>query len=310
MPRLTLQSGPLKAELDPAVGASLSDLSLAGPGGYHFPLLRRTPAHEQQPGSFASFLMAPWTNRIAGSMFTFRGARYALRPSAQDGTAIHGDVRARAWSILDRSPVSARLRFESRNVPDPNFPFPFEATVRYELSDNSLLTELTVANLGDEPMPAGCGFHPYFMRHLWDTRDDASLRCRCAGRYPSVHQIAVGPAAPDEVTALLAAGNAMLGTLDLDDAFGGWDGRAEIRWPASGVTATFECSPNLGHLVIYTPSAGPGRGPLPWFAVEPVTMVNDGFNLLANGQADTGVVILGPGESLSARFAMQIQLER
>jgi len=35
---------------------------------------------------------------------------------------------------------------------------------------------------------------------------------------------------------------------------------------------------------------------VPFFALEPVTNANDGFNLYANGDVNCGVVILEPGE--------------
>ena len=47
------------------------------------------------------------------------------------------------------------------------------------------------------------------------------------------------------------------------------------------------------HLVVYIP---PGR---PYFCVEPVSMIGDGFNLMADGVADTGVRVLEPGETMA-----------
>jgi len=46
----------------------------------------------------------------------------------------------------------------------------------------------------------------------------------------------------------------------------------------------------------------PGK---PFFCVEPVSNRNDGINMLAKGHADTGVVVLAPGERLqgSVRFS-------
>jgi aldose 1-epimerase len=46
----------------------------------------------------------------------------------------------------------------------------------------------------------------------------------------------------------------------------------------------------------------PGK---PFFCVEPVSNRNDGINMLAKGHADTGVVVLAPGERVagSVRFS-------
>ena len=61
----------------------------------------------------------------------------------------------------------------------------------------------------------------------------------------------------------------------------------------------FSCSPACTHLVVYNPSS-------PHFAVEPVTNANNGVNLLARGDASSGVAQLAPGESLQAHFSLRV----
>ena len=82
--------------------------------------------------------------------------------------------------------------------------------------------------------------------------------------------------------------------------FGGWDGRATIAYPSSGVQLEFSCDPVFGHVIVYTP---PGK---PFFAVEPVTHANDGFNLFAQQLTGTGVRVLQPRASLSGTFKLSI----
>jgi aldose 1-epimerase len=57
----------------------------------------------------------------------------------------------------------------------------------------------------------------------------------------------------------------------------------------------------LTHGVIYAPGAGSE-----FFCFEPVTSVNDGFNLLARGQAGTGVATLSPGQELRADWTIRV----
>ena len=90
--------------------------------------------------------------------------------------------------------------------------------------------------------------------------------------------------------------------LALDHCFGGWDGRAQIHWPETGITLRLEAEPLFGHLVIYVP-AGQDI-----FCVEPVSHVNDGFNLADRGVPDTGVRILAPGETLRGAAGLLRQL--
>jgi len=305
-----LNEGALRATILPGLGAGLADLSLRGPNGYPVPLLRRAPHDAAHFNELACYLMAPWSNRIAGAAFEFGGRTQRLRPNWADGTAIHGDVCSRPWAILDRTPVSARLALDSRSHADANWPWPFVARVRYEIGAEAFATELSVTNLGDAPMPAGLGFHPYFMRRLWSAADDVRVEVRTAGRYPAAGMIPKGAPVADGVTAALGAGGP-LGGAELDDVFAGFDGRATIRWPSSGVSLQFDCSPELGHAVVYSPArdhaGGGGRGSLSWFCVEPVSMVNDGFNRLAGGDGGTGVRTLAPGETLEVRWAMRIE---
>jgi aldose 1-epimerase len=68
---------------------------------------------------------------------------------------------------------------------------------------------------------------------------------------------------------------------DLDSCFAGWDGRARIRWPRSNVIAEIDCDAPFRHLIVFTPREKP------FFAIEPVSHANNGFNLL-DGVADRG----------------------
>jgi aldose 1-epimerase len=274
MGTIRISEGALSAAIEPGVGAGLSGLTLERPDG-PCEILRRA----EGVGRFADlsmYLMAPWTNRIAGASFEFGGRRYELRPDWEDGTAIHGDVKTREWRILDRTPVSARLGLHSRDLEDANWPWPYE--------------------------PAGLGFHPFFSRSLRQG-DDVRVKVVTAGRYPVRALIPAGRARPDEVTARLSAGGPM-GDLALDDVFAGFDPPAVIAWDRSGVEARIECTANLGRVVVFSPRA---EGAMkPWLCVEPVTMVTDGFNLMSKGQSDTGVQVVAPEAWLRCRMTIAI----
>ncbi|GJM18111.1 MAG: aldose 1-epimerase [Phycisphaeraceae bacterium] len=305
MTRLALHAGPLHAEIDPGVGASITDFSIDGPALDRYPLLRRAPGVLDDPAHAACFLLAPWSNRVAGARFAFEGKEHGLRANFADGTAIHGDVCARPWKIIDRTPISARLVFDSREYKGVNFPWSFASVVRYELSPDALSVELSVTNVSDEPFPAGCGLHPFFARRIFSERDKVELRAPVAGLYPGEDQIPTGPHRPDEVSERLTAGGP-LGNVRLDDCFGGFAGRAEVVWPASGVRLTMDCSDAMTHLITYTPQHE-GQ-PMPWFCVEPVTNANDGFNLHARG-IDAGVRVLAPGETLNTTTTFHVRTE-
>jgi aldose 1-epimerase len=298
MGRIRIQTDRLRLEIDPAVGAGVTDFSLRHAGAWQA-LMRPAPG---RPGfnDVGCYLLAPWSNRIAGARFVWRSREHALRADWPDGTAIHGLVKDRPWRIAERTPLTATLELDSRDQEDLAFPWAFSARVRYEVTSDALSVRLGVCNASSdaEPMPAGLGFHPFFPRSLRDTHDEARIRYTGRGRYPAAGMIPTGSARPDEVTAQLAAG-VPVSQLVLDDVFLGSAEAAAIAWPASGVRLTYACSPSLSHAVIYT-------GRLDSFCFEPVTMVNDGFNLASQGWSDTGVAALGPGESLVAEWTLHV----
>lgn len=301
MPLIHLTAETLRLSIDPDRGASIVDFSIMGPAKFSYPLMRRASPGEINPSAMASFLMAPWANRIAGARFSFQGAQHALRATTADGHAQHGDVRHRAFTILDRSPSVARLELDSKSVTDAagvNFPFPFLARIRYELSASALRVDVAIRNTGNRPMPAGCGHHPYFPRTLFHADDQLELRAPVTARYPLEKGIPVGPPQPDELSSRLA-GFAPMPEKHTDAVFSGFGGTAELRWTRSRVALRMSSSPNMGHLVVFVPHAdSASHSPLPYVAVEPQTTVNDGFNRAAAGDATSGMVTLGAGQSL------------
>ena len=309
MPGITLDAGPLRAAIDPALGCTITEFSLAGPCDDRYPILRRAPHGPRRADQGASFLMAPWTNRVRDARFAFRGEQHRLRPNFPDGAAIHGVVRDAPWRTTDRTPVSARFAYDSRADERANFPFVFGSVFRAELAPEDLTLDLSVTNLDDRPMPAGMGHHFYFPRALLTPDDRPELTAPVAGRYPATGCIPAGDPEDDEICQRFRAG-APIGDPGLDDVFAGFSGRAVLAWPGSGVRLTMDCSEAFTHLVVFTPrlrADDPGSPPLAWFCVEPCTMVNDGFNRLDAGKADTGVRVLEPGQTLAGRVRLRVE---
>lgn len=302
--RCLLENDLLRVEIDQEVGASITDLAIRGARGQWWPMLRRSQGIVTCGEETACYLLAPWSNRIRDGVFWFEGKRVQVRTNWPDGTAIHGDVRDRPWKILDRSPVSARLRFDSRDHLEANWPWMFTAEVRYELVGDGFAAELKIVNEDDSRMPVGGGFHPFFNRVLWDVADDPVVQGDVTGRYPCEKVMVVGEARMERVAEGLKKGTVLHEALD--DIFECGGARASIRWPASGVEARFECSEEFGKLVVYSPMHENGS-PLPFFCVEPVSMVNDGFNVM--GKVKThGVQVLEGGEGMRMGWGVKIAI--
>lgn len=88
--------------------------------------------------------------------------------------------------------------------------------------------------------------------------------------------------------------------LDLDHCFGGWDGRTALHCPQTDLALVIEAAPLLDHLVICVPH---GQNS---FCIEPISHVNDGFELREHGVKGTGVCDLAPGKTLGAAVRIRV----
>jgi aldose 1-epimerase len=235
--------------------------------------------------------------------FRWNDKTYRLRADWPDGTAIHGLVKDQPFRIMDRSPVSIRLIHDYTAQRADAWPWTFSCDVRYELGAPRPAYTPSPHQHGRGPVRIHARRRrvpPFFPRGEAD--EPVAIHYRCVGRYPAEAMIPVAPPHVDDVTAQLAAAQS-LGTRALDDVFlGGADG-AEIHWRTRRVR--FRCSTNLGHAVIYTGNPD-SAGRMPAFCFEPVTMVNDGFNLHARGCEDTGVCALASGQSLQVTWDLEV----
>jgi aldose 1-epimerase len=300
MSEITLDNEIMRVLIEPEKGAGVIAL-FVNRGGTWLPLMPDT----REKGSAlksACFLMVPYSNRIENGSFTFGGKSYQLARGEEH--AIHGDTRFRAWSIAAETDTSICCIFKSTAHAEVNWPWPFEARIEYTLSGNVFSSRLTLWNRGRSAMPAGFGWHPYFSRKITRDGEPVYLSMDTRGAYPDANdnRIPSGPAQPPAEEQDFSQKKPLQADLFLDACYQGYDGNGHIHWPQSGVKLTFECSSACNHLVIYNP-------PEPFFAVEPVTNANNGVNLYASGEENSGIVPLPPGESLEAEFNVRVDVK-
>ena len=83
-----------------------------------------------------------------------------------------------------------------------------------------------------------------------------------------------------------------------DNCYAGWDGRAEITFPHSGIGLRIEAGSLFQHLMFYCDPAKT------FFCVEPQTQATGALNRVAhNDKDDLGVLLLKPGESAEAEVS-------
>ena len=302
MPLETLENPFWKLVISPEFGASPVALEHRLNNAW-VPIMRPSKPGALEAGrsaDFASYTLAPYSNRIPGGAFEFRGQQHRLRPNWPDGQTIHGDVRDAPWAVT-RHADALECRIASDAIPNANFPFPYALRCTYRLEGTTFATELELTNTGGTAMPAGLGIHPYFERRVAGSGDGVlgftATRWYVASD-PS-NPVPTGPATPIPEAVNFSAPRAP-GDQFVDAVFTGWDGSATLEWPGSGKRLRITADEVFSHFVVFTAPDGT-------LALEPVTNATDGFNLMARGVPGTGVVVLEPGETLVGRIAMTLE---
>jgi aldose 1-epimerase len=236
----------------------------------------------------ASFPMIPWSNRLRDARFIFAGQTHQLTANNADGTAIHGVARKLPWQTAHSSPTEIRLTFDSRAHP-ANFPFAYTAFISYRLKQRAFIIETGLANADKTPMPGGFGHHPYFVREI--DGSPVLITMPCSRYYLLENNLPSAGAIPVDSRVDFRKAKP-IGDIFYDDCLTGRKSNdpARLQYPAVNLDITLEMDAIYEHIVFYAPLK------MPFYALEPVTNANDGFNLHGRGISGTGVLVLAPGQ--------------
>lgn len=243
--------------------------------------------------SLSSFNLIPYSNRIKSGVLNYNGQKYFLDKNEDNKNAIHGEVFNKKYKILKMNETSIKMNFDSSNSGSISWPFPFQTGVSYQLFNKRLKISLYVKNTGREKMPVGLGIHPYLNRYISSNEEKLVANLPLIGYYPGKGQIPDRGWKPlNHKYKKLKSG--IFSTKFLDRCFLiNPDNNISFHWLDSDLKLTFQVDDIFKHLVIYRP-----KEKTEFFAVEPVTNANDGFNLAEKGIKDTGLLELEPGERI------------
>ena len=286
---ITLESGRLRLALLPELGASIASFHDGD-----FQVFRETPADAiaaRDGRAFSCFPLIPYSNRIRHGRFTFAGKAYALKHDEEDPRhAMHGTARFHPWRLVAHNASSATCEFSFPGHND-EWPFPYHAWQVFSLAHDRLVIEIGIRNTHTDAAPAGLGLHPYFLRH-----GGVTLQFNAGYVWEKDSEDIPVRSIPDAGKFDFVSGHAISASDPIDHAYGGWDQRAMLAWPAHNRRLTIEADSIFNDLVVYTPG---GRED---FAAEPVTHRPDALN--PNGDKnDAAMAILPPGGSLCGRVA-------
>ena len=277
---ITLSNKNLEITLNPSLGAGLHRFTCHGKD-----ILRPVTTNITHPEEQALFLMLPYCSYIKDGHFNYFGINRVIpsqNPAYSD--PIHGDGWLAKWDVIEQKEDSVTLRYQHKK--ENGFPFDYNATVTYQLCDNSLTITLSIYNPSELPMPCGIGVHPYFVHpetaqisfissHIWHHKTDPIFD----RPYPTPKQWDFSK--PCNLVE------------DFDTAFGGWDGKASVYYPEQKLKILISASDIFHHIILYHPQNAD------FFCLEPTSNTPDAFNLAAYGVIGTGIQSVGGKQSLT-----------
>ncbi len=289
---LELGLASLRATVYPDLGGAVGSLDWRG-GGAVRPVLASPPrgAPPSSALSAALFAMLPFANRAPGNRLTAGPHRFAVPPNTDGPLALHGVGWQHAWTVAEAGSAECRLTL---TVGPPDYPFAFAASQVITVAEEVFELDLTVANPGDGPIPAGLGVHPYFPR-----RPDTTVRF--AARDFWLEGPGHLPTDPITIPKELdfAQGRALPNTWR-NNCYSGWSGTATIHQPDFGFDLQLSASWPLGELMLYVPPNDDR------FALEPQSHTSGVVVTAPVPRRATGLCCLEPGEILTASMTIQV----
>ena len=285
MDLVELRAGAAVLELAPALGGGIAGWRIADG-----PVLR--PRSDEVLSTryvrgLGAYPLVPYSNRIGRGQFEWAGQNYQL-PARFGGNAIHGTGWERTWHVGDLSEAHATLKLEY--TPGEDWPFAYAAEQSFTLAEDALDWRMEVVNRHHGPAPFGFGLHPYFPRGGGcDLTFEAASVWKSGPDMLPTERVPVPPEWDH-------TGGRPVGTVALDNCFDDWARPVTLRWPARGLTLRISADGAFRHLVVFTPDDRD------FFAVEPVTNLNNGINHMA----EHGMTVLQPGERMSGGIRFEL----
>jgi aldose 1-epimerase len=255
-----------------------------------------TPAvHRDDPFFWGAYPLAPWCNRATTEPIELAGRRVELPTNFPDGTAIHGQVYAAVWDVVDESTLRVEAGGGSSSEPDRQagggWPWRYDVHARFRVAPGSFGLTLELRNRDDAPMPAGVGIHPWFAKPVRIAVPAA--RVFTDNMAPPTDPQAVEP--PFDLRRLDAMADG------LDATWSDLSGHAiELAWPEHGLEATFGFSEAATFVVAASPAD------VDAIAVEPQTHALPGLRRLLEHEPGA-LTMLAPGEVLAVDYELRFR---
>jgi len=281
---LLLACGKLRCEIRPDLGGCIAGLWLG-----ETPVLRSTPAEALESArQSGSYPLVPFSNRVGQARLVWAGTSHPLvQNNAGEPDAIHGVGWQRPWEVLDASGQFALLSYQHK--PDAAWPFAFDASQAFRLSERELEMTLSITNQSAEPAPVGLGWHPCFVKRI-----GSHISFEASGRWEMGEDKLSTRREPATGLDADCAG------LEVDHCFDGWRGVVHLR----DAELHTQVSSSLDRLAVFAQATRDS------VVIEPVSHVHNAVNLMARHgytAQELGLRVLQPGESMSAEMSIRVE---
>jgi len=250
---------------------------------------------EFNPRGFALTHIAPIGGRIRGNQFKWNSKPYNLQPNfANEALFRNGIAWQHAWVGKKDSRYAATLVYKHSKQPD--WPFDFTLRAVFDLEEDNLNIAYEISNdARTGTMPWGIGTEMRFpkqpgtmltanVKQMWRMDGDGI------------------PTDPDELSFdLNLKEGLMVENLDARRWFSGWSGKAIVDHTKSQSSITIKGT-DMGFLGM---SSQPEN---PYFRVMTLTHIPGVLDIKAYDEDETGLGILGPGESATASVKIDVDM--
>ncbi|MBL4854318.1 MAG: aldose 1-epimerase [Robiginitomaculum sp.] len=288
-----LKSGGFEVGIAPHIGGSITHYRYRSQTRCIdiFRPFTQSPEAGNQVLRMGCFPLVPYSNRIRdGKINTGSGPVSLPLNHAPEPHSCHGTGWQNLWHVEKHTPHSALLVLP----PDKNFPLLYTASQHISLSEEQLQITLTVTNLDQFEFPVGLGLHPYF-----PTRADAKITANLPHEWTlDSHSMPIDRRQNKQTAGFFKGYKAQ--ALKEMSAYCGWDGRAMLHWPQSGLKLVMRTEPPQAHLLMWAPKGET------FFCVEPASHGIDGFDLAQRGAQHVGGFMLAPNKSYTQKFTFGV----
>ena len=290
---ITIATAGLTAQIAAEAGGRLARLSWRRRSGDTVDIVVPMTSGLAPPGwpKAGAYPLVPYANRIAQARLSFLGRVHDVAPHPDAlPHSLHGQTHLEPWAGIRTGENQADLSIVCER--SQAWPWAFEARQRFTVQEDRLVVSLSLRNLDREPMPAGLGWHPYFL-----AAGPAEVTFAADTWWPyAADFLPLGHSQPlaNDLHPPLSLGNE-----GLTAYLGHWSGKAKLERD-DGVRITVTADGIFDHLVLHHPAGAA------YCCLEPVSHVANGFNLAADGVHGAGLRILDPGDELAGSVTVTL----